>query len=133
MRGFKVGRVQREFRRFGFGAWDYYWHMVDRWNTFIESLPKLPQDGRTRQYKALAEMHDYMINLSDMINQTETEHRAEVQALKKELAKWTENRGRKPVLTAEQREEIKQLRADGESCRKLARKFGVSERTIRRV
>jgi hypothetical protein len=130
---YKIIRAKREFRRFGFGIWDFYWHMVDRWNKLLDNLPPMKMDRRKRHIKAIAEMQNYMINLSDMINQTEKDHNAEIEKLKNELAKWTENRGRKPLLTESDCDEIKQRRADAESCRKLARDFGVSERTVRRV
>jgi hypothetical protein len=122
---------KRESRRFGFSLNEYYKVMVERWNTFIDSRGDWEMDKRTN--KAMRHLAESVLYLEDMIIQTEAAHRAEVDALKKELAKWTENRGRKPSLSAEERKQIDQRRADGESCRKLARDFGVSERTIRRA
>jgi len=130
---FKIYKVKREFREFGFDIWAYYWHMVERWNKYVDTIEKLPDDGRTVEYKAMDNFYTFIMSMCDMINQTENAHRAEVDALKAELRKWTENRGRKPLLTKSDCAKIKLLRADGESCRKLARKFGVSERTIRRA
>lgn len=124
---------KRESRRFGFGLNEYYKVMVERWNTFIDSRSDWETDKRTSKYKAMRHLAESVLYLEDMIIQTEAAHRAEVDALKKELAKWTENRGRKPSISAEERKQINQRRADGESCRKLASDFGVSERTIRRA
>jgi hypothetical protein len=131
--GFRVYEVQKEFRTFGFGIWKYYWLMVERWNTLLDYIPNQPYDGRTRKYKAFHDMQEFMCNLSDMINQTEVAHRAEVEELKAELRKWTENRGRKPLLTKRDCYEIKLLRAEGQTVGSIGRKYGVSERTIRRA
>jgi DNA invertase Pin-like site-specific DNA recombinase len=125
---------EREIKLFGFGIWEYKELMNKRWNEFLDRHNFRKE---TQEMRLLAES---ILHLEDILIKNEKNHRGEIYLLKqeirkleRELKKWTENRGRKPVLTTEQHEQIKQCRADGESCRKLAREYGVSERTIRRV
>jgi Fic family protein len=125
---YKISKGEpRPIINLGFGIAKYNDIFLERWNAFLDKYT-LKYDSQ--ELKLLA---DSVLHLEDMIIHTNAAHRAEVEELKAELRKWTENRGRKPLLTKEQHEQIKLLRADGESCRKLARKFGVSERTVRRV
>lgn len=127
MEKYKISKGKpRPLKMFGFGISEYRENMTKWWNDLLDNQ-KLKD---TQELKLFAES---LLHLEDMIIQAENAHRAEVEALKEDLAKWKENRGRKPVLTFEQREEIRQRNADSESCRKLANEYGVSERTIRRV
>lgn len=113
---------------------DCFLGMVERWNIFVDSRRSWPTDGRTREYKAMREMQESIIFMYDKIVQVERENFEKVRRLEFELSKWTKNqKGRKLKLTEAQRKEIKKARSDGESLRKIAQRYAVSEATIRRV
>jgi DNA-binding NarL/FixJ family response regulator len=113
--------------------------MTKKWNFVVEHYTNWEDDGRKTEAKNCKALHDSLIFMWDKIKQTKAEYEKqitdrdeEIRRLKFELSKWTDQqKGRKPALNEEQHKQIKLLRADGESCRSIARKFGVSEKTIR--
>jgi hypothetical protein len=125
--------ARRELKKFGFNIRRYYEHMIDRWNEMVK-LRTWSEDERTRESKAVYRMMDSMIHLHDMIAQTEREHEERIKDIENKLKVWTSQQtGRKPKLTEEQKEQVRQMKARGESNRTIGRQFGVTEGTIRKI
>jgi hypothetical protein len=134
MNRFKIVREKRPWVVTVETLMEKYMSVVEMWNRFVDSRKGWPVDGRTKEYKAMNEIMWGIIYLQDKIVQVEREKDEEIRRLKFELSKWTSQQtGRRSKLTSKQRGEMKQARADGESCRSIARRYGVSEKTIRRV
>lgn len=133
MSRFDIFKGDRPFKTLGYDIWKHYWMTMDRWNEHLKVNIKKDPDKGTPEYKALNDVFEFLCHLSDIIDQTGREYRAEIWKLKCKLRKWESNRGRKPSLSEEQKERVRQLRADGRSLRSLGREFGVSASTIGRA
>ena len=129
---FNIGK--RELKKFDGDITQYYKDLAELWNV-LEKLIAEPTDGRRPKYNLAYNNFFYkLLFLSDMIIQTKIQHYKEVEQLKEDLNKWTANQtGRKPILTAEQKEIIKIEKASGASNIALANQYNVSEGTIRNV
>lgn len=106
----------------------YYRAMIDDWNALVK------RRGWTNWNSELVQMQKKLVYMHDKIEQTERAHAEELRRLEFELSKWTsQQKGRRSKITQAQRDEINQLRADGQSLRKIAKAQGLSEKTIRRI
>lgn len=118
---------------------DYYRKLAESWNGVSEHIPE-PTDGRTNHYRAYNQFFQELVYMWDMILQNKREQEVEknklneqVQDLQKKLSKWTEQqKGGKPKLTSQNKNDIKEWKKKGISNREIAGNIGVSEGTIRR-
>lgn len=131
---------KRDLKKYDISIEQYYKNLGDHWNDLSDFISD-PTDRRTKYYRAYHQFFMELVYMSDMIIQNQKQHEAlinkkneQIQALERELEKWTEQQhGRKSKLTEHEKEHIKNWKKSGASNREIANKIGVSEGTIRNV
>ena len=121
----------RELNKYDYDIIQYYKNLVERWN-ILSPYIKEPTDGRTNEYKAYDGFYNELIYMWDMIIQTQQQYETQIKNLEAELSKWTDQqKGRKPILTDEQKQQIINWKDASISNREIAKRLRISEGTIR--
>lgn len=133
-----VDGKKRELKKSDIGIEDYYKNLADKWNELSDKISE-QKDSQTTYSHSYYSFFYELLYMWDMIIQTKEEYeqiidskKKEIETLKEKLKPWTEQQGgRKPILTDEQRQKIKQWKAKNISNREIAKNLEVSEGTIR--